>query len=55
MSETPEKTEYFKDHLVVRHPDGKSEKTPVSDDEGAIVRVGRELDNDIVLTDARSL
>ena len=54
MSETPEKKEYFKDHLVVRHPDGKSEKTPVPEDEGAIVRVGRELDNDIVLTDARA-
>jgi len=54
MSETPEKQEYFKDHLVVRHPDGKSDKFPVPDDEEAIVRIGRELDNDIVLADGRA-
>ncbi len=54
MSETPEKQDYFKDHLVVRHPEGPSEKFPLPDEEEAIVRVGRELDNDIVLTDGRA-
>jgi len=54
MSESSEKNEYFKDHLVVRHPSGKSEKFPVSEAEGTIIRIGRELDNDIVLTDARA-
>ncbi|MEW5960856.1 MAG: FHA domain-containing protein [Chloroflexota bacterium] len=54
MSDTPEKNEYFQDHLVVRHPSGKSEKFPMPDDEAAVIRIGRELDNDIVLTDARS-
>jgi TolB protein len=54
MSETPEKQDYFKDHLVVRHPDGQSDKFPLPDEEEAIVRVGRELDNDIVLTDGRA-
>ncbi len=54
MSETSEKQEYFKDHLVVRHPEGKSEKVSVPESEEAVLRVGRELDNDIVLTDARA-
>ena len=36
------------------HPAEATEKVPVPDDEGAIIRVGRELDNDIVLTDARN-
>jgi TolB protein len=54
MAETSEKQEYFKDHLVVRHPEGKSEKVSLPEDEGTVLRIGRELDNDIVLTDARA-
>ncbi|MBN1991205.1 MAG: PD40 domain-containing protein [Anaerolineae bacterium] len=59
MSEASEKDQsneggYFKDHLVVRHPDGRSEKFTLPEDTGAVTRIGRELDNDLVLTDARS-
>jgi TolB protein len=58
MSQTPEKDKqnergYFKDHLVIRHPDGESEKFTLPEEEGAVTRIGRELDNDVVLTDAR--
>lgn len=54
MSETSTTQEFFQDHLVVRHPEGKSEKFPIPEAEGTVVRVGRELDNDIVLTDGRA-
>ncbi|HRV91434.1 MAG TPA: FHA domain-containing protein [Anaerolineae bacterium] len=43
-----------KDHFTVRHPEGKSEKFPLPEGEGTIIKVGRELDNDLVLTDPRS-
>ncbi|MEM7343743.1 MAG: FHA domain-containing protein [Chloroflexota bacterium] len=43
---------FFSDHLLTHHPDGKSEKIPIAD--GQVIRVGRELDNDIVLTDPRA-
>ncbi|RME77103.1 MAG: FHA domain-containing protein [Chloroflexi bacterium] len=46
--------EYFRDHLVVRHPDGKVEKFPLPEEEGIILRIGRELDNNITLTDSRA-
>ena len=57
MSETPEKQHedtYFTDHLVVRHPSGQSEKFPLPDDEEKVLRIGRELDNDVVLVDPRA-
>jgi TolB protein len=54
MAETPEKPDYFLDHLVVRQPDGQSERYPLPDDETATLKIGRELDNDIVLTDPRA-
>ncbi|MBN1220515.1 MAG: PD40 domain-containing protein [Anaerolineae bacterium] len=59
MPETPEKdqqneSDYFNDHLVVRHSDGRSERFPLPEDVGTVTRIGRELDNDVVLTDARS-
>ena len=43
-----------KEHLQVKHPEGKSEKFPLPQGEGTIIKVGRELDNDLVLTDPRS-
>jgi pSer/pThr/pTyr-binding forkhead associated (FHA) protein len=57
MTQTSEKSyddDHFKDHLVVRHPDGRSEKFPAPEIEGAVTRIGRELDNDIVLVDPRA-
>ena len=45
---------YFKDHLVVRHSDGRSERFSLPEDVGTVTRIGRELDNDLVLTDARA-
>lgn len=54
MAETPEKPDYFLDHLVVRQPDGQSEKYPLPDEENDVLKIGRELDNDIVLTDPRA-
>lgn len=42
--------EFFEDHLVVRHPDGEAKKVPMPQT-GELIRLGRELDNDIVLTD----
>lgn len=46
--------DYFVDHVVVRHPNGQSEKFPIPPDEGAILRIGRELDNDVILVDPRA-
>jgi len=59
MPENPEQDrqnadEYFSDHLNVRHSDGRSEKISLPGEEGGTVRIGRELDNDVVLTDARA-
>jgi len=44
----------YQDHIMVRHSDGKSEKFPGPAYEGDILRIGRELDNDIILSDPRS-
>lgn len=52
MSENPEQS-FFQDHIVVRHPDGRSEKVPLPK-EAAVLKLGRELDNDIVFTDPRA-
>jgi len=46
--------DFTKDHLVVRHPDGRSERIPLPEESEATLRIGRELDNDVVLTDPRS-
>ncbi len=56
MSETSVKSndDPFKDHLVVTHPDGNSEKLDTPETDGPKLKVGRELDNDIVLTDPRA-
>jgi TolB protein len=56
MAQAPiEQTDDFgKDHLLIRHPDGRSEKIPVPEGDEVVLRVGRELDNDVVLTDPRS-
>lgn len=57
MAEAPEKLrqdDYFKDHLVIRHPNGQSEKFSLPDDEEKTIRIGRELDNDVVLVDPRA-
>ena len=57
MSETATKLQeddHFKDHLMVRHSDGRSEKCPLLEGEKTIIRIGRELDNDIILVDPRA-
>ncbi|MFQ5577921.1 MAG: FHA domain-containing protein, partial [Anaerolineae bacterium] len=41
------------DHLIVRHPDGTVSKTPIPNQAGATIAVGRELDNEVVLDDPR--
>jgi len=46
--------DYFVDHLVVRHPNGQSDKFPLPPEEGTALRLGRELDNDVVLVDPRA-
>lgn len=46
--------DYFVDHVVVRHPNGQSEKFPIPPDEGATLRIGRELDNGVILVDPRA-
>ena len=46
--------EHTNDHLLVTHPDGNEEKLPLPEGDSAKLRIGRELDNDIVLTDPRS-
>ncbi len=42
------------DHLVVNHHDGREEKIPVPSSETTPIRVGRETDNDVVLSDPRA-
>ena len=42
------------DQLEIRHSDGRLEKIPIPEGDGVILRVGRELDNDVILTDPRS-
>jgi pSer/pThr/pTyr-binding forkhead associated (FHA) protein len=56
MSQTPSKQREnpFEDHLVVYHPNDKSEKIPIPEDDEVVIRIGRELDNDIVLIDLRA-
>lgn len=59
MSETPDvnkqdKTDDFQDKLIIRHPEGKSEKFSIPEDPDKPLRIGRELDNDVVLTDPRA-
>lgn len=57
MSENFEKQyedDHFIDHVVVRHPNGQSDKFTIPADEGAVLRIGRELDNEIVLVDPRA-
>jgi TolB protein len=54
MSQDVEKQhpdEHFVDHLVVRHPNGQSERISIPPEEEATLRIGRELDNDVVLVD----
>jgi pSer/pThr/pTyr-binding forkhead associated (FHA) protein len=41
------------DHLVVRHPDGAVAKIPLPTESGAMLKLGRELDNDLVLEDPK--
>ena len=55
MSQNPASdTEYFKDHLVIRHADNPPDRFTLPSDENAVTRIGRELDNDVVLTDPRA-
>jgi TolB protein len=42
------------DYLVVNHHDGREEKIPVPSSETTPIRVGRETDNDVVLSDPRA-
>jgi len=53
QTETQMTNDPFTDHLVITHPDGNVERFPTPVGE-AIVRIGRELDNDIILTDPRA-
>jgi TolB protein len=54
MSENQYQDSGYQDFLVIRHPDGKSERIPGPAYEGEMLRVGRELDNDVILADPRS-
>ena len=49
-----QKDEYYNDHLVVHHPDGNTERVSIPDEDEVVLKIGRELDNDIVLTDPRA-
>jgi len=51
--ETPQDSSY-QDFLVIRHPNGKSERFPGPAYEGEMLRIGRELDNEIILVDPRA-
>jgi TolB protein len=42
------------DHLVVNHFDGRGEKVPLPTSKATPIRVGRETDNDVVLSDPRA-
>ena len=55
VQDQPNTNEYFSDHLNVRHSDGRSEKISLPTEEGGTIRIGRELDNDVVLSDARGI
>lgn len=41
------------DHLVVRHSDGTVHKLPLALEPGTVLRLGREIDNDVSLSDPR--
>ncbi|MFQ5612483.1 MAG: FHA domain-containing protein [Anaerolineae bacterium] len=45
--------EHTADHLVIYHPDGRMDRKEMSAEVGAVVRLGREMDNDIALPDPR--
>ena len=51
MTEIPDE---FKDQIIVRHPEGKADKLAAPDDPDERVKIGRELDNDVILTDPRA-
>ena len=53
QTSTDPREEHFKDHLIIVHPDGPTEKVPLPEDEELRLRIGRELDNDVTLTDLR--
>lgn len=53
-TETQMTSDPFKDHLVVTHSDGNTERFPIPEGEATVMRVGRELDNDVILTDPRA-
>lgn len=53
LSINPQDDQY-QDHLVVHHSDGRTEKVPIPKEDGSVVKIGRELDNDVVLVDPRS-
>ncbi|RME41611.1 MAG: FHA domain-containing protein, partial [Caldilineae bacterium] len=42
------------DHILIRHPDGSVSKEPLPAETGTLIRLGRELDNDIILVDPRA-
>jgi TolB protein len=50
---TEKSEENSMDQLIVNHPDGNIEKVPLPAGD-KILRIGRELDNDVVLTDPRT-
>ncbi len=56
MTQSPNdvNNDYFEDHLVIHHPDGQPNEVLFSEEEGKVLRIGRELDNDIILTDLRA-
>lgn len=54
QTETQSTSDPFKDHLVVTHSDGNAERFPIPEGDDVVMRVGRELDNDVVLIDPRS-
>ena len=51
MSDTPDQST---DNLVVNHFDDRQEKVPIPLSEDTPIRVGRETDNDVVLSDPRA-
>ena len=59
MSETPDNEQKqqpddARDQIIVRHPDNQTDKIDAPEYDEPAVRIGRELDNDIVLTDPRA-
>lgn len=56
MSQAPTnpQDDQFQDHLIVKHSDGRSEKIPIPEGEDVVLKIGRELDNDVILVDPRA-